>query len=571
MYLNLYGNHFSYINNVSSYFSSYKCDKCCQLSKRKDKHADHVASCVGGQVHRYCAGIYRPSPTVFEELDDWGISTPEHLRYYNYHAAYDFEALMERNEGEKCEQYTDTHRILSVSIASNVPGYENPTCFVRDDNSDEKAVVRCMIEHLRTVSSKARELLLPQYTDIFTQIGSKLREVDQLPRKRKLSQSASDSKDTSTHPLKILNERLDKWLSELPVLGFNSARYDLRMIHSVFIPVLIHDMKLKIDSVVVADGRMMALGVGGLKFLDVLNYLAPGFNYSKFLKCYNVEESKGIFCYSYMTSLDKLKETELPPREAFFSSLTRQHITAEEYAECQRVWKDKNMRTLRDYLVEYNNKDTRPFIVALENMFAFYRDNMKVDPFKSALSVPGISLKVVFNSIQDPDAFFHRFHKTDADLDDLIHDQVVGGPALIFHRYHEAGKTKIRENEYGRDAAKDVEAVLGYDANALYLWSLMQKMPCGMYIRRRGPEFKPKYPSSSSLMSREFLEWTAKEENVRIRHQFNGGEFRVGSRRLPVDGFCEATNQFQPFTNFMVVFGTVMAVDSRQTKTRLIK
>ena len=69
------------------------------------------------------------------------------------------------------------------------------------------------------------------------------------------------------------------------------------------------------------------------------------------------------------------------------------------------------MRMFRDYLVEYSNNDTRPSIVALENMFAFYRgDNMKVHPFKSARSVFGISLKVsiikAFNSIQDRDSFF---------------------------------------------------------------------------------------------------------------------------------------------------------------------
>ena len=63
--------------------------------------------------------------------------------------------------------------MLSVSIVSNVPEYEDSTCFVRDDDLEEKLVVRCMIEQLRTVSSKARELLLPQYTDISTQIGSK--------------------------------------------------------------------------------------------------------------------------------------------------------------------------------------------------------------------------------------------------------------------------------------------------------------------------------------------------------------------------------------------------------------
>ena len=64
-----------------------------------------------------------------------------------------------------------------------------------------------------------------------------------------------------------------------------------------------------------------------------------------------------------------------------------------------------------------------------------------------------------------PGRIFHRFRIKDDELDALVHDQVVGVPALIFHRYHEAGKTKIRENEYGLDAADDVEAVLGYDAN----------------------------------------------------------------------------------------------------------
>ena len=35
----------------------------------------------------------------------------------------------------------------------------------RDDDSDQKTVVRCMVEHLRVVFTKARELLLPQYAN----------------------------------------------------------------------------------------------------------------------------------------------------------------------------------------------------------------------------------------------------------------------------------------------------------------------------------------------------------------------------------------------------------------------
>ena len=47
---------------------------------------------------------------------------------------------------------------------------------------------------------------------------------------------------------------------------------------------------------------------------------------------------------------------------------------------------------------------------------------------------------------------------------------MVGGPSIIFHRYHEAGKTKIREKEMKDQGkqAKTCQKVVGYDANALF-------------------------------------------------------------------------------------------------------
>ena len=48
--------------------------------------------------------------------------------------------------------------------------------------------------------------------------------------------------------------------------------------------------------------------------------------------------------------------------------------------------------------------------------------------------------------------------------------------AIIFHRYHEKDITKIRGGETCR-------SIVGYDANDLYLWALMQDMPTGWYTR----------------------------------------------------------------------------------------
>ena len=40
---------------------------------------------------------------------------------------------------------------------------------------------------------------------------------------------------------------------------------------------------------------------------------------------------KGVFCYDYWDSLQKARDTKLPPREAFYSRLTEEHITEEDY------------------------------------------------------------------------------------------------------------------------------------------------------------------------------------------------------------------------------------------------
>jgi hypothetical protein len=69
-----------------------------------------------------------------------------------------------------------------------------------------------------------------------------------------------------------------------------------------------------------------------------------------------------------MTSLDKLNVSQLPPHEAFFSTLKNENISAEDYQLCQRVWEDNDMKTMKEFLVWYNNKDVVPMLEAIEKM-----------------------------------------------------------------------------------------------------------------------------------------------------------------------------------------------------------
>ena len=44
-----------------------------------------------------------------------------------------------------------------------------------------------------------------------------------------------------------------------------------------------------------------------------------------------------------------MNEEQLPPTEAFFSSLTNSNITDTEYAQAKEVWSSFNQWTMRDY------------------------------------------------------------------------------------------------------------------------------------------------------------------------------------------------------------------------------
>ena len=61
---------------------------------------------------------------------------------------------------------------------------------------------------------------------------------------------------------------------------------------------------------------------------------------------------------------------------------------------------------------------------------------------------------------------------------DLLRTGMVGGPAQVFTRYHEKDITRIRSHVY-EEKSKLTKGVIGYDANALYLYCSGDVMPCG--------------------------------------------------------------------------------------------
>ena len=169
-----------------------------------------------------------------------------------------------------------------------------------------------------------------------------------------------------------------------------------------------------------------------------------------------------------MDLLEKLKETKLPPKEAFYSRLNYEGISDEDYAHAQKVWKTFDMKSLKDYHDLYN----RAHVLLLADVFENFRDicikNYKLDPahyytapglaWDAALKITEVELELL------------------SDIDMLLNVEkgIRGGVSMISTRYGKAN------NKYMGDkfVASEISKYIAYlDANNLYEWSVSKPLP----------------------------------------------------------------------------------------------
>ncbi len=98
--------------------------------------------------------------------------------------------------------------------------------------------------------------------------------------------------------------RLNGYMASLPVLGFNSAKYDINLVKEKLAKCLnMHQQEY--GFVVKQANAYSCIATDTMKFLDISHFLAPGTSYARFLKAYGVEERKGFMPYEWLDDVDQ--------------------------------------------------------------------------------------------------------------------------------------------------------------------------------------------------------------------------------------------------------------------------
>ena len=198
---------------------------------------------------------------------------------------------------------------------------------------------------------------------------------------------------------------------------------------------------------------------------EALKYTNKKFKGKKF----ELMTRKGVYPYDYMDTFEKFNKTELPTKEEFYSILSGEHITDEDYQHAKNVWNTFNLKSMG----EYHNLYLKSDILLLADVFENFRKTClqyyKLDPCHYFTS-PGLSWDAMLKMTD-----IQLELMTDIDMFQFIEKGMRGGISYIANRYGKANNKYMKEY----DEKAPSKYIMYLDANNLYGWAMSQYLPTG--------------------------------------------------------------------------------------------
>ena len=127
-----------------------------------------------------------------------------------------------------------------------------------------------------------------------------------------------------------LQEHFESYCNVLPVFGFNSAKYDIDLIKSYLVPILVSERVIE-PTVIKKANQFVSFKFGDIQLLDIMNFLGGATSLDSFLKAHKTKETKGFFPYEWFDCPEKMNNNKLPPYNSFFSVLRNSNPLEKDY------------------------------------------------------------------------------------------------------------------------------------------------------------------------------------------------------------------------------------------------
>ena len=228
------------------------------------------------------------------------------------------------------------------------------------------------------------------------------------------------------------------------------------------------EIKDKTFKIVFKDSlKFMSSSLGALvnnlpkdAFINLLKYFTP--------KQAEILKQKGFYPYEYMNSEEKFNDTNLPPREAFYSKLSGKGINNKDYKHALNVWNTFKMKTFKEYHELYNITDVLLLADVFENFRNICLKIYGLDPvyyftapglaWDACLKITGIDLELL----------------SDVNMLLMFEKGIRGGISIISNRYGKANNKYMRK---GFNKNKPSKYLIYLDANNLYGCAMSEKLP----------------------------------------------------------------------------------------------
>lgn len=498
--------HFVGVTNLNRLLNkqgngNFHCERCLQPFTRSDLLEKHRPTCYGGYQETLI-----PAEKTVHKFENW--RSTQKLPYVIY---ADIECVLEK--GNSGGEILETHKPISFAflLVSNKEMVNRPLPLTYQVFTG----VNCIEEGLKAIESTARDVY--EWVRLNSDVPVKMSPRDKAHHAEATTCYMCQRDFIKSDPLRQKVIEHDHLSGKYRGAACQECNNNIRL-NRTYLPIVFHNLKHYDGHIICLQGlgnmKHWTIGVVPqtaekymmmsarfiirkywdrrkneeknvymtLRFLDSYQFLTASLDalvrnlemdqlyYCRTLHLPSEEliKSKGVFPYSFLDSPDKLDYPQLPSREAFTSSLTKDPITEEDYERAQRAWQLFRCETMKDYMEAYLKLDVYQLADIFENFRSLSLREDGLDPLYY-ITLPGLSWDSAFKKTGVQVDLI-----SDAEMYAFFERGIRGGMTFMNEHHLEANSPRVAETY---DPSKGLRDLLYVDANNLYGHALSMKLP----------------------------------------------------------------------------------------------